>query len=531
MDFNNITMLNDVDVKSYHNIIRVRIISWWKLPSKNNADETYSIEMIVVDEQGTRMHASCLSKYFSLFEKYFTHGSCLIIKSPTFGPNTATFKYVDNRHKIGFYYNTKITQSDDLFGSFYGFSFTGFKSILDKTAREDVSIDVIGSVVRCFDRVKKAGDNNYYRRSMELEDLENHCICVTLWDEYEKQFSDYLSKHPDVTTIVIVLQFGRLKWFGGKPYVSNAFNNVTRLFINDDINEINSFKQSLLERPEKETSSSSRRTTSSLIYSLRDEFLVNNDFCKVAELLEIMEVKSVIIVATIIHVDPHIEWYYDACTKCNKKVNKEVIRTMEDEGSADFEEKKVLTCKTPKCAGEAISATQRFKLPIQVQDPTGITSFTIFDGEARRIFKKTAKEILEKYLEVCYNKSLPDEFDDLVDKKYGFKIDITNYNVINKCQFFTISKMTNDSSIIGELEKNFNLEEDDSWTADNVTPIFKLNEIESISKADKVKLKCSLDEIYDVDEPLSYSSTKARQSLSSSGKEDNFKLLTPKLEK
>ncbi|KAD2805747.1 hypothetical protein E3N88_39124 [Mikania micrantha] len=221
MDFNNITMLNDVDVKSYNNIIRVRIISWWKLPSKNNADETYSIEMIVVDEQG----------------------SCLIIKSPTFGPNTATFKYVDNRHKIGFYYNTKITQSDDLFGSFYGFSFTGFKSILDKTAREDVSIDVIGSVVRCFDRVKKAGDNNYYKRSMELEDLENHCIYVTLWDEYEKQFSDYLSKHPDVTTIVIVLQFGRLKWFGAKPYVSNAFNNVTRLFINDDINEINSFKQ------------------------------------------------------------------------------------------------------------------------------------------------------------------------------------------------------------------------------------------------------------------------------------------------
>ncbi|KAD5803683.1 hypothetical protein E3N88_15043 [Mikania micrantha] len=149
-----------------------------------------------------------------------------------------------------------------------------------------------------------------------------------------------------------------------------------------------------------------------------------------------------------------------------------------------------------------------------------------------------------------YNKSLPDEFGDLVDKKYGFKIDITNYNVMNKCQFFTISKMTNDSSIIGELEKNFNLEEfanyaslndmpadlsshemDDSQTADNVTPISKLNEIDFISKADKVKLKRSLDEIYDVDEPLSYSSTKARQSLSSSGKEDKFKLLTPKLEK
>ncbi|KAL8245880.1 hypothetical protein R6Q59_007096 [Mikania micrantha] len=299
----------------------------------------------------------------------------------------------------------------------------------------------------------------------------NHCIYVTLWDKYEKQFSDYLSKHHDVTTIVIVLQFGRLKWFGAKPCVSNAFNNVTRLFINDDINEINSFKQSLLERPEKETSSSSRRTTSSLIYSLRDEFLVNNDFCKVAELLEIMEVKSVIIVATIIHVDPQIEWYYDACTKCNKKVNKEVIRTKKDEGSDDFEEKKVLTCKTPKCAGEAISTTQRFKLHIQVQDPTGITSFTIFDGEATRIFKKTAKEILEKYLEGGYNKSLLDEFDDLVDKKYRFKIDITNYNLAN---YASLNGMPADLS---------SQEMDDSCTADNVTPISKLNEIDSISKA------------------------------------------------
>ncbi|KAL8267806.1 hypothetical protein R6Q59_001604 [Mikania micrantha] len=169
-----ITMLNNLDAKVHDFTIKVRIIRLWRQPCKQNANETYSIEMIVVDEQGTRMHATCSSKWFSVYENFLEQGACLKIQCPTLGSNFASFKFVDNPYKICIFYKTKIVKCDDLFGSFYGFQFTSFKAIKDKTAPENETIDVIGYVVRYFEKINKvlANGNDSIRRTMEIEDLE-----------------------------------------------------------------------------------------------------------------------------------------------------------------------------------------------------------------------------------------------------------------------------------------------------------------------------------------------------------------------
>ncbi|KAI3821177.1 hypothetical protein L1987_08736 [Smallanthus sonchifolius] len=389
MKSNLITMLNELDAKDYDFTIKVRVIRMWRNVNKKNPKDSYSIEMIVVDEQGTRMHATCQN--------------------------------------------------------------------------------VIGSVVRCFDTAKKVGFHGMEckRRTMQIEDPEGNSIYVTLFDEYEEQFSKYTSENKDVTTIVIILQFGRLQWFGGKPYVSNTYK-VTRLFVNDDIDEINLFKK-----------------------------------------------------------------------RCSKKVLRKVITIPKGDGSDEFEEQNVFECLTPKCAQEAVSAEPRIKLGIRVQDATGMISLTLFDGEANRIFRKSTKEFLEKYLEGGYNRLLPDEFYDLMDKKYAFKIEITDFNLKTGKQVYTIAKMTDDSSIIGELEIFFTSNEVDdyasmnamsvdvqsqetdvvSFCGDNGTPISDLdknpgkrpclNEKKDTFKADN-ELKRSLCHIYDVDEEVSFSAMKAR---------------------
>ncbi|KAI3705579.1 hypothetical protein L1987_75818 [Smallanthus sonchifolius] len=469
MESNLITMLNELDAKDYDFTIKVRVIRMWRNVNKKNPKDSYSIEMIVVDEQGTRMHATCQSKWFSVFEKFFEQGACLKIQCPTLGSNFANFKFIDNPHKLCIFNKTKIVKCDDLFGSFYGFRFTHFTSIKDKSAPENETIDVIGSVVRCFDTAKKVGFHGMEckRRTMQIEDPEGNSIYVTLFDEYEEQFSKYTSENKDVTTIVIILQFGRLQWFGGKPYVFNTYK-VTRLFVNDDIDEINLFKK-----------------------------------------------------------------------RCSKKVLRKVITIPKGDGSDEFEEQNVFECLTPKCAQEAVSAEPRIKLGIRVQDATGMISLTLFDGEANRIFRKSTKEFLEKYLEGGYNRLLPDEFYDLMDKKYAFKIEITDFNLKTGKQVYTIAKMTDDSSIIGELEIFFTSNEVDdyasmnamsvdvqsqetdvvSFCGDNGTPISDLdknpgkrpclNEKKDTFKADN-ELKRSLCHIYDVDEEVSFSATKAR---------------------
>ncbi|KAI3743027.1 hypothetical protein L1987_60728 [Smallanthus sonchifolius] len=318
MESNLITMLNELDAKDYDFTIKVRVIRMWRNVNKKNPKDSYSIEMIVVDEQGTRMHATCQN--------------------------------------------------------------------------------VIGSVVRCFDTAKKVGFHGMEckRRTMQIEDPEGNSIYVTLFDEYEEQFSKYTSENKDVTTIVIILQ-------------------------------------------------------------------------------------------------------------CSKKVLRKVITIPKGDGSDEFEEQNVFECLTPKCAQEVVSAEPRIKLGIR-------------GG---------------------YNRLLPDEFYDLMDKKYAFKIEITDFNLKTGKQVYTIAKMTDDSSIIGELEIFFTSNEVDdyasmnamsvdvqsqetdvvSFCGDNGTPISDLdknpgkrpclNEKKDTFKADN-ELKRSLCHIYDVDEEVSFSATKAR---------------------
>ena len=41
-----------------------------------------------------------------------------------------------------------------------------------------------------------------------------------------------------------------------------------------------------------------------------------------------------------------------------------------------------------------------FKIPIRVQDPTGVISLTLFDGDANRLLRKNAQELLEIFIKV-----------------------------------------------------------------------------------------------------------------------------------
>ncbi|MFS7959535.1 putative nucleic acid-binding protein [Helianthus anomalus] len=97
----------------------------------------------------------------------------------------------------------------------------------------------------------------------------------------------------------------------------------------------------------------------------------------------------------------------------------------------------------------------RFKIPIKVEDCTGVVSLTMFDWEAKKFLKQTAKELLDKYVEGGCNEIYPDELNSLVGKKFAFNIEVSNYNVEYKYKSFGITKITHDVAILSTLEKNF----------------------------------------------------------------------------
>ncbi|KAI3741126.1 hypothetical protein L1987_58793 [Smallanthus sonchifolius] len=143
-------------------------------------------------------------------------------------------------------------------------------------------------------------------------------------------------------------------------------------------------------------------------------------------------------------------------------------------------------------------------------------------------------------------KDYPDVFDDLLEQKMAFKIDITNYNLqcMNTAnRSYTISRMTDDSTIISTLEKKHRIEDASqsysisgrsdndtsqetvnlkgtlSVTDDNETPLsLRMPSTGRSTLADEktrktithCDLKRNFMEVYDLDESPAQSSTKPR---------------------
>ncbi|XP_035840168.1 uncharacterized protein LOC118487433 [Helianthus annuus] len=105
--------------------------------------------------------------------------------------------------------------------------------------------NVIGFVVKSIPAEVKSDSNNGKEENKVtfiLEDLQHHQIFVTLWDGYADQIRAFESNHPAEKNVVVVIQFGKYRFWGGHVNVSNLYT-VTRVFINSDIPEIVDFKK------------------------------------------------------------------------------------------------------------------------------------------------------------------------------------------------------------------------------------------------------------------------------------------------
>ncbi|KAM0010885.1 hypothetical protein Hdeb2414_s0069g00771451 [Helianthus debilis subsp. tardiflorus] len=152
-----------------------------------------------------------------------------------------------------------------------------------------------------------------------------------------------------------------------------------------------------------------------------------------------------------------------------------------------------------------------------------------------------------------------------LEKKYAFKIDISNFNVSNNYKSFTLSNLTDDPSIISKLEANLevfqvnpsdsmnsksiefesqdtvNFKDTISSTSDNVTPASLIVTSNARTLLDDggvgknnthSELKRNLAEVYEIDDSPKQSATKPPPKFVEGAKgTTNATLLIPKKEK
>ncbi|KAF5754098.1 putative nucleic acid-binding, replication factor A [Helianthus annuus] len=316
-------------------------------------------------------------------------------------------------------------------------------------------LDVIGFVadVKDLKKFKTARGKDTKKLNVIIQDLEMESIYLSLWDSYADRILEQWENREQHGVIVVILQFGTLKYFGRFGYVNSCFN-VSKLFINSDVDEMTAFRNSLIANSAASSCSSQSSRLSGIFLSLYDEYVVRSEFNNIAE-VNLNQAKSVVVVGTVQMISEDLPWYYFACKTCNKKVFPKVTNDTPTVGVL-VDEEEVYECKTKTCKDTVIQYTKRLKIPLTVQDSSGTVSLTLFDRDACRILNTTAANLIEKHVAGGDKGLYPDEFEALLGKKFAFKIDISEFNIEHNFWFFGVSKLTDDEDIIFELEKKAN---------------------------------------------------------------------------
>ncbi|XP_076925838.1 replication protein A 70 kDa DNA-binding subunit B-like [Bidens hawaiensis] len=364
--------------------------------------------MVLMDEDENRIQATIYKQDIFRFKRFLKESSTLTIVNPSVGLNGSNYRVIDCSNKLVLGPNTHVNPCQEFDGRMFGFKMISFESLINIDIYLKSTVDIIGHVVHVFkSNASNVKDKN--KRTMEMCDLNENCVYLRLWDHYALELSKYVIEHFDEGQTIIVLQFGRVKYYTGsdgkeKVYVSNSFgSNVSRFFINDFLFEIKEYKNSLLGLLNSNDVSVRKPIPVKMLSSVDDEFLRATVFFNICDICTIIFPKSIIILSTIKTICPDTEWYYIGCNTCSRK-----LMENNGEGGKEYE------CKTVRCNVLGVLPTPRFKIKIRVQDSTGVVSLTLFDRDAKMLTNKTTSELIDSQNENnIENGGFPAELDGL----------------------------------------------------------------------------------------------------------------------
>ncbi|KAG2276217.1 hypothetical protein Bca4012_043562 [Brassica carinata] len=201
--------------------IKVKIIRMWKQYTAQGGE---TIEMVLVDSKGDKIHASVKKDLVEQFDPVLMEGFTKILIN----------------FAIAFVSSTKVRPYEELPMNLTGFTPAKFLDVLDGSLNTDYLVDVIGQIVE-YSHVKIVSVNGKDTEKITVE-LCNEKLTIVLWGKFAMNVSDAIQLRAD-HAVVCVLRFGKIKvWKGSYKdrSVSNAYN-VSDIAINPSMNEVKAF--------------------------------------------------------------------------------------------------------------------------------------------------------------------------------------------------------------------------------------------------------------------------------------------------
>uniref|UniRef100_A0A0D2ZRY2 DUF223 domain-containing protein n=2 Tax=Brassica TaxID=3705 RepID=A0A0D2ZRY2_BRAOL len=131
-------LVNNIDSANEKQKIKVQILVLWKA-NKNAAG--ISLEMVLVDEEGTRIHAQVEEDLSKPHQKFLKEGQAVIINAFQLKDYLGEFRTNPYPYKIGFFRTTKVKPADGFPETIPQKYFANFDQILSGQLDKNVLVD------------------------------------------------------------------------------------------------------------------------------------------------------------------------------------------------------------------------------------------------------------------------------------------------------------------------------------------------------------------------------------------------------
>ncbi|RYR43475.1 hypothetical protein Ahy_A08g039883 [Arachis hypogaea] len=409
--------------------VRIRVIRLWTLPSYENSPLSYSIEMVWLDEDGGKIHASVKKVFVSRFVNLLEEGISYQIRYFGVGLNKGYFKTTYHEYVVNLNQRTdvhRLPESSSI--PRHGFKFVSFDTLNAPGYDCTYLVDVVGYLAGIENEktLEKNGKSTKYT-VIELEIDDGKIMECALFGNYVHELNTFLGSDCK-DGAVVVLQFVRVKLFNEKIVLQNFMYGI-KIFFNLEDTTVIQFKNSFVRFEESRGN----------IGGISNE----------AAFLKIYQGK------TIEQLKEFDTSYYG--------YSRLVVR--------------------PICGRLLLSITPRYRIKLGVIDNSDCACFVVFDKEAKQVLGKSCVEILDPLLLKGDLSDTPTLLLNLIDKTFLFIIEVQISDNPHFSPSYKVKKMIDNVDLINKFKEAHPIQIDVDYTG-GLLPISKTS---SIIEGEKVE--------------------------------------------
>ncbi|KAJ1412634.1 hypothetical protein SESBI_20365 [Sesbania bispinosa] len=178
-------LICNVNGGSEHKIwrIKVRVIRLWRSSYFKDNNNKPMIELVVLDEQGSRIQCTVKSIHVYLFENSINEGNVYMLENLSVALNSGKYKPTMHEFRMFFKRETRVTLVEDSSIPLYGFSFVPFVEILNETKDDSRLVGIQFSQLSDHASLtleEEFLERGVYKSIADLKEVTQNSVFVTI---------------------------------------------------------------------------------------------------------------------------------------------------------------------------------------------------------------------------------------------------------------------------------------------------------------------------------------------------------------